>query len=125
MRVVVPGHAYLLDVLDSQEPAARPLIFVQRVGPHYPGNVAAHPGSTSQEVLRALIDRADYVNRQIPCLETELGRNAMATALALFEIRAARVKGRALAADAMASVLATPTCPSCGHVLCAEHGGKR
>src|SRR5258707_13345918 len=49
------------------------LQFVKREGEGYPGNIGHHEGTTMQEVLRVLIDRAKYINGQIPCDETLLG----------------------------------------------------
>lgn len=54
-------------------------MFVKREGEHFPGNVGHYPGTTMQEVLRVLIDRAKYVNSQIPCLETEMAIEENAT----------------------------------------------
>ena len=68
-RVIDPGHVYDLRRLDG--PGVERLTFVKREGPRYPGNVGKHPGTTMQEVIRALIDRAEYVNAQIPNAETE------------------------------------------------------
>jgi hypothetical protein len=64
MKVLDPGHCYLLDVLDGDAPEE--LTFVKRVGDKYPGNTDAYSGTTLQEVLRACIDRVKYVNAQIP-----------------------------------------------------------
>lgn len=120
MKIVEPGHLYVLDELDGE--LSQHLIFVKREGPHYPGNVGAHPGTTSQEVLRALIDRARYVNRQILCVETECAIGLLQTALALFEMRAKRVKGQGLnQVTTIAGLLVAPTCLTCGHVYCTEN----
>lgn len=91
MYVIDPGHRYLLDCLDG--PTTEHIRFVKRVGLKYPGNEGAHPGTTTQEVLRALINRSEYVNRQEPCLESEQVIGLLKTALVLLEIRASRKKG--------------------------------
>jgi hypothetical protein len=64
VKVLDPGHHYLLDALDNGGPEE--LQFVKRVGEKYPGNTDAYSGTTLQEVLRVCIDRVKYVNRQIP-----------------------------------------------------------
>src|SRR4051812_22480846 len=92
MKVLTKGHWYELECIDSSEHCL--LIFVKREGPRYPGNVGAHYGTTSQEVLRALIDRAQYVNGQIPCWQTRLSVWLMRSIIWLYEHRAARVHGR-------------------------------
>lgn len=117
MRVIDPGHVYELDSIDGGEPQR--LVFVKREGPRYPGNIGHHPGTQMQEVLRALIERARYVQAQIPCAETEGAIRAMQLALMLMEIRAKRVKGKSFEGH-MQFIERLPTCKTCGHVLCEE-----
>lgn len=121
MKVVDPGHCYLLDSLDGDAPQT--LIFVKRQGAKYPGNIGSHPGTTMQEVLRALVERAEYVNAQWPCAETQLAIGQLKAAIYLFEVRAARTHGRVLAAPLPDVVSGATRCPACGHVGCS--GGCR
>lgn len=92
MKILDPGHHYRLDALDGETPSAV-LQFVKRMGEGYPGNSSTYPGTTTQDVLRCLIDRAIYVNHQegdeanIRCID--LFREAI---LAL-EVRAAHRHG--------------------------------
>ena len=119
MRVIDPGHEYELDAIDGEQ--ANRLVFVKREGPGYPGNVGSHPGTTMQEVLRALIDRAGYVNDQIPCEETSTALLLMADALWQMEWRAAQRHGREqafLKIPQYVVVAGTNKCPKCGHVGC-------
>lgn len=118
MKILDEGHAFELESLDGDW--TQQLLFVKREGKHYPGNIGSHPGTTMQEVLRALISRADYVNQQIPCLETEVGINAMKTALIMFEMRAKRVKLKQLKENTIDAVLKAVVCTVCGHVSCTE-----
>lgn len=119
MRVLDPGHRYELARLDGE--GVEILQFVKRIGQRYPGNVGVPtPGTTSQEVLRALLDRARYVNRQIPCVETEAAIGLLQTAITLFEIRAKRVKGKHLNAETLHEVECGEICPVCSHVFCRE-----
>lgn len=121
MIVVDPGHRYKLRTLDGDN-MSEWLTFVKRSGPSYPGNLDSYPGTTSQEVLRALIDRSEYVNRQIPCAETEAAIGLLKAALVLFELRADRVHQRK-PANTVARYVETDGCKSCGHVQC--HGCER
>jgi hypothetical protein len=121
MRVIDPGHEYVLDSLDGDAPQR--LVFVKRQGPKYPGNVGSHPGTTIQEVLRALLERLAYVNAQIPCAETEAASGMLTTALVLLEQRAARRHGRVLAAPLARVISGEGKCPRCGHVGCPGCGG--
>ena len=117
MKVIDPGHVYQLASFDGGEPQI--LKFVKREGPKYPGNVGSHAGTQMQEVLRALIDRARYMNTQIACHETEIALNAMRTALAALEYRHARIKGRGLHIErSLDDIEFAPTCDECGHIAC-------
>jgi hypothetical protein len=116
VKIVDPGHEYVLRSLDGDAPQR--LVFVKRSGPGYPGNVGAHPGTTSQEVLRVLIERAAYVQNQIPCDETALVIGHLKSALYLLELRAARRHGRQLTAPLEEIVKGTTACLCCGHVGC-------
>lgn len=116
MKVIDPGHEYVLDSLDGEYPQR--LVFVKREGEKYPGNVGHHPGTTLQEVLRALIERAVYVNGQTPCPETTLAIGMMQSALYFFEVRAARRHGRTLTAGLEDVVAGKHKCRICGHVGC-------
>lgn len=119
MRCEDPGHYFSLRVLDAGSGASeQTLTFVKRAGPGYPGNVGTYPGTTSQEVLRALIDRAEYVNNQERCAETEAAMHLMRSALLLLEIRAARKHGRTLPIETLDQLENADVCPSCGHVGC-------
>jgi energy-converting hydrogenase Eha subunit B len=117
MEILDPGHEYLLGSLDGGEPEG--LVFVKREGPGYPGNIGSHSGTTMQECLRALIDRAKYVNNQIPCSETMAAIDLMRSTILLFELRAARRHGRTLELSASGPIEDEPTCASCGHIGCA------
>lgn len=125
MKVLDPGHRYALAGLDGPGPEAE-LQFVKRIGPGYPGNEGPpFPGTTIQEVVRALIDRCRYLNRHIPCVETEAAIGNLLTVLVLLEIRAKRVKGKHLEAMTFDQIEAGPICLQCAHVLCTEnHRGE-
>lgn len=123
MKVLDKGHRYELASLDGNE--TQVLSFVKREGAHYPGNVGHHSGTTTQEVIRALLERARYVNSQIPCLETEAVIACLQQALLLCEIRAKRVKGGHLQCDSLAAMEHASTCHHCGHIECASAHATR
>lgn len=118
MRVIDPGHIYALEMLGrSGGHCSHFLAFVKRIGKRYPGNKGnPFAGTTSQEVLRALIDRANYVNGQIPCPETEAAIGLLRAALVLFELRAARIHKRELNMTVSEIADSTNCCSRCGHV---------
>lgn len=118
MKVIDPGHKFELDSLDGE--FKNILQFVKREGEHYPGNIGHYPGTTIQEVLRASISRLEHVNRQIPCLESEMVVDLLKSAITLLEIRAKRVKGKYLTETRIVEILQAKTCKMCGHVSCME-----
>ena len=114
MRVLDPGHRYALPHLDGEKETV--LQFVKREGAIYPGNVGHCEGVNMQEVLRALIERAIYLDAQLPAHETMLAISYMKLAVHSLESRAARRHGRA-SPDVENSVYGD-TCRGCGHVGC-------
>lgn len=118
MQVIDPGHDYLLATLDGD--GAQRLTFVKREGDLYPGNIGHHAGTTMQEVIRALVERATYVNNQLPCPETESAIALLKTTLILLELRAARRHDRTLTGS-LDDIVNQPGCPVCLHVGCTKH----
>jgi hypothetical protein len=119
MHVIEPGHIYGLRLLDDSINHNSVIQFVKRVGDRYPGNAhPEHSGTTCQEVLRALIDRIEFLNRQIPCVEMEAAIGNLRTTLLLFEIRAARVHNRVIDALSIHEFEHLTPCPHCLHVGC-------
>lgn len=127
MKVIDPGHFYLLDVLDAPPfPGAdhtQRLIFVKREGEGYPGNVGHHEGTNVQEPLRACIDRLEYLDGQIPHRNTQDAIALIKAAVMALEERAAERHGRPIDFDVEEAVHGA-TCGACGHVHCrGNHAG--
>ena len=61
MNVIEPGHIYRLNILDrtKNDKCAEIITFVNR------NEGQKHPGTTNQEVLRALIDRVKFMDNQM------------------------------------------------------------
>lgn len=133
MRVVDPGHWYHLDDLDRVDgwaESSSELRFVKRTGDAYPGNVGTgYNGTTSQEVLRVLIDRTKYVDKQQHDQANSHAIGLMRGALQAFEDRAARkrdewdhyAKIRSEAEVSGVEIEDMPTCDTCGHIGCRRH----
>lgn len=117
MQVKDTGHAYLLNTLDGAPAQMEVLRFVKREGPGYPGNVGSYPGTTSQEVLRALIQRARYVNNQEYHVANTIAIANMRTIVWLYEMRAANRHGRPIDFD-LEDAEYGPLCGKCGHIGC-------
>lgn len=118
MKVLDPGHRYELAALDGD--AVQTVQFVKRDFPpeRYPGNVGSYSGTTMQECLRALIDRAEYVNRQTHSPQTTMAAYYMRVSLYYLEERAARRHGLGFEGFSVARIETYPVCPTCGHLVC-------
>ena len=118
-----PGHQYSLRILDDPQHyySPLPLFFVKRDMPpeKYPGNQGSHPGTTLQEVTRALIRRCKYVNSQIPAEETEQAISCYRLSIQTLEKRAARRHGIQLVVNKLPlDIEELPICVRCGHIAC-------
>lgn len=118
MKVLDPGHYYELANLDVDPKLVMTphLAFVKREGPGYPGNVGHHQGTTVQEVLRACIDRLQYVNAQDWSDFTDEARACLMQAVYLLEYRAALRHDRTPPSETDA--VFGQCCPKCNHVGC-------
>lgn len=120
MLILDPGHRYLLLTLDDDKVHSPvELRFVKRVGPDYPGNIGAHGGTTTQEVLRALIDRTKYVDNQIPSFHNMMLLFHLRKSIFELETRAAERHGRTpLPLSLLDGIEDMRTCPKCQHIGC-------
>ncbi len=118
MKILEPGHVYELDRFDKNyETDSGILTFVKRQGRGYPGNVGHHSGTNLQEVLRAMIDRVQYLNKQIPDDRNDSVITDLRHALWLLEARAAERHKRQLNAS-WYEIEKLSTCKKCGHIGC-------
>jgi hypothetical protein len=120
MNVIDAGHTYRLNTLDGKDPVF--LRFVKRNQPieKYPGNLNSQPGTTTQEVLRALIDRAKYVDQQAPHWANKIVISNCRMSIFMLEARAAERHGTTLV-KVREDIENEPTCSICGHIQCREH----
>ena len=89
MRILDPGHVYELDNLGFR--GTQTIRFVKRSG-----GAATHDeewdGLQTQEVIRALIDRTEYLDAILPCAESDRAAYHLRMALFEYEARAYRRK---------------------------------
>ena len=111
------GHWYSLESLDGNMP--QQLVFVKRQGDKFPGNTSSYPGTTSQEVLRALINRTKYVETQQHSFYNLIVLDSLRHALSALETRAIEIKGIEFPIRTD-NIEDWPTCKHCGHVACSE-----
>lgn len=129
MKILDPGHHFSLTVYDdfSGSGLYQHLLFMKRdnkshPGGNYPENKGSHPGTNIQEVIRALISRIDYLQKQIPCEENKHIKIYLQECIYLLEKRAAERHGQLLEInDETANVEHIPTCITCGHIYCQKH----
>lgn len=132
MKVLDPGHRYALDQLDTDKypkPSEHCILrFVKRIGDKFPGNEPpGYEGTTTQEVIRALIDRTIYVDQQIPHSQNTDVLIHLRRALRCLEQRAALERGDHSAERVIrelppwSMIEKMQTCETCGHVLCSRH----
>lgn len=117
MKILDLGHKYEVAGFDGG--AAQTITFMKREGDGYPFNVGHYGGTNCQELLRVLIDRVQYLDKQISCPENTAIINSLRTALLLFESRAAQRHERSMRGP-LSDIEAIPPCPKCGHLQCAH-----
>jgi hypothetical protein len=119
MKVIDPGHMYLLTRLDvGTGYMGTMLTFVKRCGPKFPGNTGGnYPGTTLQNVLRALCDRMRYLQNQVWAAENVVILFALRLSIWLLEFRAARRHGRSYF-HGLDFAEKSPMCSECGHTDC-------
>ena len=83
MEVKVAGHVYELADKDGNEPARQTIVFSNREP-----NDRPRQGTTTQEILRVLIDRTRYCNNCLPHPNNERIIHHLRMALVLHEARA-------------------------------------
>jgi hypothetical protein len=119
MKVIDPGHTYELRSLDGGSPQM--LRFVKRCDRErpwrFPGNTDAYPGTTLQNVIRALLERFRYLQSQIPCVENRVCILCLRVTLWMLEFRAARRHKRTYIRSLSFAEYA-PMCAECGHTDC-------
>lgn len=118
MRIIDPGHQYALRHLDGD--GEEILTCVKREGAKYPGNIGHYPGTTTQEGMRAYIDRTKYVDNQEPCAENKQILVFLREVIFVLERRAARRHNRffELTIEERNNIESVPTCNKCGHIKC-------
>ena len=84
MQIKQPGHVYSLA---NKHAGEQTLLFFKDLPV---GDLNNHDGVLCQEVLRALIDRVNFLQTTLPCHENVEIATKLRECLVLFETRAAR-----------------------------------
>lgn len=126
-QVVDPGHMYTLPSFDWKDghQKRQVLTFVKRCDIHnpsrYPGNKGSYPGTTLQMVIRALLDRVQYLQKQKWCIENVMVSFLLMLLLWMLEERAARRHGL-MYLHGLHFASYEPVCLKCGHTICRDCG---
>jgi len=131
MKVLSAGHSYLLEAIDNGP--LQHVAFVKRNGKGYPWNRGHHGGIQVQEVLRMLIDRLNYVDKQKPHAANQKAIYHARMMIFLLEERAAerhRIDfefftkvGERIDIKGGKRIELLPACEVCGHLVC-DHGAS-
>lgn len=120
MEIKDPGHHFILDELDQDDPTKTyyaELIFVKREGKGYPGNIGHYRGTTLQECWRAEIKRLLYLDNQEQHLFNSRCINRLRQNIIDLETRAAQRHKRQIP-EFWPNVEDMPTCKKCLHIGC-------
>lgn len=90
MKELERGHVYMLAPLGGGP--SEFLVFVRRSSEAIDYGPGEHSGTNTQEVLRALIDRTEYLYNVLPAVETKDAAYFLRMALFCYEARAWRRK---------------------------------
>ena len=93
MKVLTEGHFYQLENFEEED-AAQVLQFVEKRETENNELVTVQNGTTSEEVLRVLIDRMKYLQKKIPCRENAIVITKLEECLMWLEKRMADRKAR-------------------------------
>jgi len=121
MKVLDPGHRYEVTTYDGDHTPNQIITFMKRVGPNYPFNTSEYPGTNCQEIIRVLINRVEYLNKQKPHDNNRKVILFLEQSLWLFEDRAAEQHGIEGFDIIPANIELEQTCDICGHIVCRGH----
>lgn len=121
MKVLKPGHSYRLKSLDGDRVVE--IHFVQRIGEKYPGNKEKQSGTTSQENIRALIERNVHTNNQERCWQNVIIYYLYGIIIYLLEMRHYH-KHKLGFSPPFKDIHLIETCDHCGHTKCRCSSGK-
>lgn len=80
MNVIDPGHEYQVNSIGDEPDQI--ISFLKRVN-----GELIHDGTTNEEIIKVLIDRMNYLQNQVPCVENEIAITGLTIALNSLESR--------------------------------------
>lgn len=95
MRVIKPGHRYILANFEQPENGQTIQFIEKEPDPSEPAKLyTVSDGTTNEEMLAVLIDRANHLQNKMPCQENTDAIEHLRSALAAWESRTAKRKAR-------------------------------
>lgn len=98
MKVLTPGHKYLLANFEDQKASTQAIQFIEKgkrgeapfpmqEGDNPDDFITYNDGTTNEEVIRVLVDRIGFLNGKFPCRENSLAITRLQEALFWLEER--------------------------------------
>jgi hypothetical protein len=94
MKILTPGHRYVLDYFEHPEQQGQLLQFIEKVVGLSGEFRTVNDGTTNEEVLAVLIDRLQSLNQKAACRENSIVLTHLETALLWLNKRTANRKAR-------------------------------
>jgi hypothetical protein len=92
MKVLIPGHLYELENFENKDVTGQQLQFIHKETLDGSSQIISD-GTTNEELLEVLINRANFQNAKFPCRENAIAVTHLDTALLWFQKRTAdRIK---------------------------------
>jgi hypothetical protein len=89
MKVLVPGHLYVLENFENPEKEGQTIQFIEKVpvSENSTELKTISDGTTNEELLKVEIDRLKYLNIKFPCRENSIVITKLEEALMWLEKR--------------------------------------
>lgn len=89
MKVLVPGHLYVLENFEHPEKEGQVVQFIEKVPVSLNSKElkTVNDGTTNEELLKVEIDRLRYLNIKFPCRENAIAITKLEEALMWLEKR--------------------------------------
>ncbi len=94
MKILTPGHHYLLENFERKDGPPQPLQFIEKKADESGALVTINDGTTNEEVLAVLIDRLQSLSAKLPSRQTSIAITKLQEALMWLENRTSERKSR-------------------------------